>query len=117
MIRLLIGLTILSTITPMVLAESNDFKSQLPHNWHQWRGQQANGAALAGNPPLEWNETKNIKWKLEVAGDSTSTPIIWGDRLFLLSAVETEQKGDSAQPAAAGRGRGQGPSNVYQFVL
>jgi outer membrane protein assembly factor BamB len=39
------------------------------------------------NPPLEWSEAKNIKWKVEIPGRGSSSPIVWGDRLYLLSAV------------------------------
>ena len=55
--------------------------------WAQWRGPHATGAAVNGNPPLEWSETKNVRWKVEIPGRGSSSPIVWGDRLFLLSAV------------------------------
>ena len=56
-------------------------------NWPQWRGPNANGVSMQANPPLEWSETKNVKWKVEVPGRGSSSPIVWGDRLYLLSAV------------------------------
>jgi len=56
-------------------------------NWPQWRGPNATGVSLQANPPLEWSETKNVKWKVEVPGRGSSSPIVWGDRLYLLSAV------------------------------
>jgi outer membrane protein assembly factor BamB len=55
--------------------------------WPQWRGPHSTGVSAHANPPLEWSETKNIKWKVEVPGRGSSSPIVWGDRLFLLSAV------------------------------
>ena len=60
--------------------------------WPQWRGPEANGLAPKGNPPIEWNETKNIKWKIEIPGKGHSTPIIWEDKIFILTAIETSQK-------------------------
>jgi outer membrane protein assembly factor BamB len=57
--------------------------------WPQWRGPHATGVALNGNPPAEWSETRNIRWKIEIPGRGASSPVIWGDRLFLLSAVPT----------------------------
>jgi outer membrane protein assembly factor BamB len=56
-------------------------------NWPQWRGPTANGYAVTGNPPVEWSENKHIKWKKDIPGEGHSTPVIWEERLFLLSAV------------------------------
>ena len=70
-------------------------QSNLPgyeNNWAQWRGPYATGVAPAGNPPLEWSETTNIKWKSEIPGIGHATPIIWEDQIILLSAVQTDQK-------------------------
>ncbi len=58
-------------------------------NWHQWRGPLATGVAPAGNPPIEWDATRNVKWKVEIPGHGKSTPIIWGDRVFLVTAINT----------------------------
>ena len=55
--------------------------------WPQWRGPQQTGVSLTATPPVEWSETSNIKWKTEVPGLGAATPIVWGDRIFLLSAV------------------------------
>ena len=55
--------------------------------WPQWRGPHATGAAVNGNPPTEWSETRNVRWKVEIPGRGSSSPVIWGDRLFLLTAV------------------------------
>jgi len=70
-------------------------QSNLPgyeNNWAQWRGPYETGVAPAGNPPLEWSETTNIKWKSEIPGIGHATPIIWEDQIILLSAVQTDQK-------------------------
>ncbi|HTM47525.1 MAG TPA: PQQ-binding-like beta-propeller repeat protein [Bryobacteraceae bacterium] len=56
--------------------------------WPQFRGPSGGGAA-SGSPPVEWNgeSGKNILWKTEIPGLGHSSPIIWGDRIFLTSAV------------------------------
>lgn len=61
-------------------------------NWPQWRGPNANGISPNGNPTIEWSETKNVKWKIEIPGLGHSTPIIWGDQLFVLTAIETNKQ-------------------------
>ena len=55
--------------------------------WPQWRGPHATGAATTANPPTEWSETRNVRWKVEIPGRGSGSPVVWGDRLFLLSAV------------------------------
>jgi len=64
------------------------------HNWPEWRGPEATGFAPYGNPPVEWSETKNVKWKIEIPGRGHSTPIVWGDKIFILTAIRTDQKAE-----------------------
>lgn len=77
-----------------VAVASND------ENWPQWRGPLANGISPGGRPPVEWSETKNIRWKVALPGSGTATPVIWGDQLFVLTAVPFGEKRESAAPAA-----------------
>ena len=67
-------------------------------DWPQWRGPSANGIAPDKDVPTEWGPNRNIAWKVPLSGLGTSTPIIWGDRVFL-----TSQMGD-------------GPSEGYDFA-
>ena len=55
--------------------------------WPQWRGPLATGEAPAADPPVEWSETQNIRWKIEIPGNGSATPIIWGDHVFVTTAV------------------------------
>jgi len=66
-------------------------REEYERNWPQWRGPAANGLALRGNPPLMWGEDKNVKWKVAIPGLGHATPIIWGDKIFLLTAVPVEE--------------------------
>jgi outer membrane protein assembly factor BamB len=52
-------------------------------NWPQWRGPSANGISNEKNLPLTWSTEENIAWKVAMPSWSGSTPIIWGDRIFL----------------------------------
>jgi outer membrane protein assembly factor BamB len=52
-------------------------------NWPQWRGPAQNGVSAEKGLPLKWNEHENIAWKLPMPGRSGSTPIIWGENIFL----------------------------------
>jgi len=57
-------------------------------NWPQWRGPDGSGISNEKNLPSEWSPTKNIKWKTEIDGRSHSSPIVWGNRVFLTTAIE-----------------------------
>jgi outer membrane protein assembly factor BamB len=70
-------------------AAAADFAAERAANWHQWRGPDATGYVQAADPPLVWDETKNVKWKFAIPGHGKSTPILWGQRVFLITAVDT----------------------------
>ena len=55
--------------------------------WPTWRGPLGTGEAPAAKPPLEWSETKNVKWKVALPGLGKSSPIVWRDTLYVTSAV------------------------------
>ena len=52
-------------------------------NWPQWRGPSANGISAETNLPVQWSATENITWKLPLPAWSGSTPIVWGNHIFL----------------------------------
>jgi outer membrane protein assembly factor BamB len=60
-------------------------------NWPQFRGPLATGVSPTADPPIEWNERdgQNIRWKTELPGRGHSTPIVWGDRVFVATAIPT----------------------------
>ncbi len=60
-------------------------------NWHHWRGPYATGIAADANPPTTWSETENIRWKIPVPGTGHATPIIWGDKIFIQTAIEGQE--------------------------
>ena len=61
----------------------------LEANWPQWRGPNLDGTTdTAKNLPVEWDETKNVVWKLETPSWSAATPIIWANTIFITSAEE-----------------------------
>ena len=70
--------------------------TQDPAHWPQWRGPDGNGVARAALPS-EWSDGEHVRWKVELPGRGMSTPVIWGDALFLTTAVPTS----GAEGAAA----------------
>lgn len=105
-------------------------------DWPRWRGPLANGTAPGATPPTTWSETEKVKWKMKIPGFGTSTPIVWKDRVFLITAIPTGKKVESAPEQAASqqsapptagpgerrRGGGGGmqsekPTEIYQFAV
>lgn len=89
--------------------------------WPKWRGPEGTGVAPEGNPPVTWSETENVKWKIDVPGVGTSSPIIWGDKIFFQTAILVEEtataSAGTASAGGGGRGMSQAPSGVYSFEL
>ena len=65
--------------------------------WPYWRGPAADGMAV-GDAPLHWSDTQNVKWKADIPGRGSSSPVIWGDQIFVTTAVKT---GPDAKPEPA----------------
>lgn len=78
-------------------------QSAFTSNWPEWRGLYNTGAVAGGNTPVEFSETKNVKWKTEIPGKGHATPIIWGTQIIVQTAVATDrkvEKTDAAAPAS-----------------
>jgi outer membrane protein assembly factor BamB len=61
--------------------------AEAPRDWPQWRGPLGTGVAPGARPPLTWSEKQHIRWKTALPGKGHSTPIVWGDRIFLTTAI------------------------------
>jgi outer membrane protein assembly factor BamB len=55
--------------------------------WSYWRGPTANGMAV-GDAPVHWSDTQNIKWQADIPGRGYSSPVIWGDKIFVTTAIK-----------------------------
>lgn len=101
--------------------------------WPQWRGPLATGVAPEAKPPSTWSETNNIKWVTPIPGEGSSTPVLWGNRIFVEAAVPTATQPESSAPnpqfpppgsnpqrrggGGSGGGRGATPTENYRFVV
>ena len=74
------------TLLLAITAEAED-------NWPSWRGPSGTGvAAETASPPTTWSDTENVRWKVPLPGRGHSTPVVWGDRIFVTAAVATGPK-------------------------
>jgi len=61
-------------------------------NWPMWRGAGGNGVSSEKNLPVKWSTTENIAWKVALPQRGNSTPVIWGDKIFLTQPLEKENR-------------------------
>ena len=70
------------------------------------------GVSRTAKPPVEWSETRNVKWKVEIPGRGSASPVVWGDRLYVLTAVPSGVAGPAQhEPRGALPRRG-----MHQFL-
>ena len=58
-------------------------------NWTGWRGPRGDGTSVETDIPTKWSGTENVAWKTAIPGNGYSSPIVWGDRVFLTTAIAT----------------------------
>jgi outer membrane protein assembly factor BamB len=75
-------------------------------DWPQFRGPGGSGVAEGARVPLEWGPDKNVLWKVKVPGVAWSSPIVWGDKVFVTTAVTENQR----RPQGDGFGGGKPPA-------
>jgi len=61
-------------------------------NWPGWRGPSGDGVSAGEGIPTKWSSTENIAWKIAVPGEGHSSPIVWGDKVFLTSSLTEKNK-------------------------
>lgn len=116
--RLILLLTVLMFWTSAGWAAANG--ADILDNWPAWRGPLVNGVAPHADPPVQWSVSENIKWKLDLPGQSNATPIIWGNKVFVVTALATERSVDQLAPPKMeppGGYRTRRPMHYYQFKV
>ena len=85
--------------------------------WAQWRGPLSTGVAPHGKPPVKWSETTNIRWKTPLPGRGQSTPIIWGDYVFVTTAIPYGQAKSKQEPKIEGLHDYEPARRAMEFVV
>ena len=107
------------TFLPLLAAPAVMGQARQDH-WPHWRGPMKTG--VASTPaPLKWTASENIAWKLDIPGRGFSTPVVWGEKLFLTTAIP-QGAPPAAAPAEGGRagrgaGGGAGPLVDHKFQV
>ena len=74
--------TCLTILTVLVLCAGLG----VAENWPAWRGPTGLGHSADKAPPLTWSTTENVRWKTPLPDEGNSTPVVWGDRVFITQA-------------------------------
>jgi len=109
-------LSLLTFALPLAPPGSPSGGVEAERYWPQWRGPMMTGVAPHARPPIGWSESKNVRWKVALPGKGSATPVVWGDRIYVLTAVPGEKR-PTASPAVApteGRGRLAVPPDATQ---
>jgi hypothetical protein len=104
----------LAVAAAFVLAPRAATNTPAERFWPQWRGPYATGVSKLATPPTEWSESKNVRWKTEIPGRGSASPVVWGDKVFVLSAVPIGVTGDEAH---APRGRSLDPHTFMVLAI
>jgi outer membrane protein assembly factor BamB len=65
--------------------------------WPGWRGPRGDGTSLETGAPLKWGPKENVRWKVAIPGIGHSSPIVWGDRVFVTTCIEEEKGARKAE--------------------
>jgi outer membrane protein assembly factor BamB len=80
-------------LSPWALALALAFAGRAgAENWPGWRGPRGDGTSLEAGLPVTWSSSSNVVWHTEVPGAGHASPIVWGDRVFLVTAVADTQE-------------------------
>jgi outer membrane protein assembly factor BamB len=96
-------------------------------NWPQFRGTGAGVAPDDPRLPETWSATQNVAWKIDIPGRSWSSPVVWGDHVFVVSAIDTRQPNQPLKPVSTYLARSLGgpmtgndispPTDEHRWVL
>jgi outer membrane protein assembly factor BamB len=105
-------------IVGALLAGFNSFGALSPQSdWPQFRGPGARGVAASTNLPDHWSATENVAWKTEIPGSGWSSPIVWGNRVFLTTAISTGEAEPPKKGLYIGGERRDAPRPEHQWKL
>ena len=132
------NLVLVACCLSLATAQADEFQRNRLANWHQWRGPYADGSAPNADPPLHWDDATNVEWTADIPGSGSATPIVWGSRIFLLTAIDTKREPEVSpttpaepdkRPPVVSSGRRRGgrankpiqttpePTSLYRFEI
>ncbi|HYF37801.1 MAG TPA: PQQ-binding-like beta-propeller repeat protein, partial [Prosthecobacter sp.] len=84
-------------IRPLLLLTFTFAGTTLSANWPEWRGPEGQGLSPAKGLPRTWSETSGVAWKTPLPGRGHSTPVVWGNHVWLTTAIEKPAPPEQAE--------------------
>lgn len=97
--------------SPASAAPAND------RNWPQFRGPDAAGLSSNPSQPESWSATENVAWKTDLPGKSWSSPIVWGDRIFLTTVINSGPSEPPKKGLYFGGDRPEPPASEHEWKV
>ena len=79
-------------VAPLVMIAFITCATARAEDWPQWRGPRGDGTSVESNIPVRWSATENVRWKTPIPGKGHSSPVVWGDQIFLTTCLEGDQE-------------------------
>lgn len=106
----------LPALSALTVATSHSAALSALDNWPQWRGPLANGVSPNANPPIHWSETNNVRWKIALPAKGHSSPIVFGDSIYLLGAIPVGEAQKAVHDDAPGVHDSVPVTHRHQFI-
>jgi outer membrane protein assembly factor BamB len=86
-------------------------------NWPQFRGADSRGVSTSSNMADHWSTTENVAWKAEIKGRGWSSPIVWGEKIFLTTCINTGESEEPKKGLYFGGNRAKPPESEHQWKV
>ena len=91
MARLRISLVLFGALLSVESSAFSDEPKPRDTDWPRWRGPNADGVADGRELPTRWSKTENIRWSAPLPGWGTSSPVVYGGRVFVTSHLKDKK--------------------------
>ena len=105
----------LAVVCLIVVSSAATSRGQV--NWPQFRGADARGVGLSPDLPVRWSAAENVEWKAELPGRGWSSPVVWGERVFLTTVVNTGEAEEPKKGLYFGGNRPDPPKAMHQWIV
>lgn len=103
--------------TPRAASKRSIEPAPIAGSWGQWRGPDGTGYAPEADPPVVWDERRNVRWKAAIPGHGHSSPVVWGDRVYVTTAVPFGEAVDAEIHEEHGAHHNVAPDRALRFVV
>jgi outer membrane protein assembly factor BamB len=109
---------ILSSVLVLFVLLGAQIRVSADDNWPQFRGSNSTGVVDGGsNLPATWSTTENVAWKTDIPGRGWSSPVVWGDKIFLTTVINTGESEEPKKGLYFGGNRPKPPTSEHQWVV